>query len=384
MTSDPLQTDLSSTKVESPPIIGYPTGLVLPAQLVKNLWRQIAWHKVLLFAISLFLFVLAITLMKEGARGLSSLVENVFAVDNAFNSLGFGWLFAYVVMSGSPVAASALTFFDAGIIDRLGAYTMIAGSRLGASFIVLLIGFLYVLRGRNRAESLGIGLLSLCVTGTTYVLALVLGCVILISGLLDNVQLQTGTLLNSVTELIFDPLARVLSELLPQWSLFLVGLAVILLSFSLFDRCLPQLTLKKSQLGRVSRLIYRPWVMFLLGGLITLVSMSVSVSLGLLVPLSARGFVRRENLIPYIMGANITTFIDTLLAAVLLHNPAAFTIVFVEMVSIAVVSVVILVAAYRHYERGMLLFVGRLTDSNRNIGLFVIVIFTLPLILMLL
>jgi Na+/phosphate symporter len=62
--------------------------------------------------------------------------------------------------------------------------------------------------------------------------------------------------------------------------------------------------------------------------------MSVSVSLSILVPLSDRGFIRRENLIPYILGANITTFIDTLLASVLLDNPLAFTIVLVQMVSI--------------------------------------------------
>ena len=111
---------------------------------------RIAWRKVGIFVVSLFLFILAITLMKEGARGLAPLVRDSFAVDNPANSLGFGWLFAYVIMSGSPVAAAALTFYDAGIFNQLSAFTMITGSRLGASFIVLFIGFIYVLRGRNR------------------------------------------------------------------------------------------------------------------------------------------------------------------------------------------------------------------------------------------
>lgn len=89
-------------------------------------------------------------------------------VTNPANSLGFGWIFAYVVMSGSPVAAATLTFFDAGVITKLEAFTMITGSRMGASFIVLFIGFIYVLRGRNRATSLSMGLTSLTVTWTTY------------------------------------------------------------------------------------------------------------------------------------------------------------------------------------------------------------------------
>jgi hypothetical protein len=48
-------------------------------------------------------------------------------------------------MSGSPVAASALTFLDAGIITAVQTFTMIIGSRMGASFIILFIGFIYVL-----------------------------------------------------------------------------------------------------------------------------------------------------------------------------------------------------------------------------------------------
>jgi sodium-dependent phosphate cotransporter len=354
-----------------------------PLALRSAWWQRVRVGKLALFVASLYLFVLAITLMKEGARGLAPLVHNLFAVSNPANSLGFGWLFAYTIMSGSPVAAASLTFFNANVIDKLGAFAMITGSRLGASFIVLLIGFLYVLRGRNRATSLSMGLLSLTVTASTYLPGFALGAYILHTGVLDGLQLHSGALLNSVTELAIQPIAGVVTNLLPDWAIFLVGLAVILFSFNLFDRCLPQRALKETQLGWMSRLVYRPWVMFALGALITLISMSVSVSLSILVPLSARGFVRRENVIHYIMGANITTFIDTLLAAVLLKNPPAFTIVFVEMFSIMIVSIVILALFYRRYMRTVLAFVGWVTATNRNLALFMATIFVVPIILML-
>lgn len=349
----------------------------------KRLWQRISWTKAAIFVASIFLFILAITLMKEGARDLGPLVRDRFAVSNAANSLGFGWLFAYVVMSGSPVAAAALAFFDASIVDKMGAYTMITGSRLGASFIVLFIGFFYVLRGRSRVNSLSMGLLSLTVTGSTYLAALGVGYILLDAGVLDHIQPQSGALLSSITDLIFDPIAALLLSFLPRWALFLVGMAIIMVSFSLFDRCLPQMTLRESHVGRMSRLIYRPWVMFLLGGGITLISMSVSVSLGLLVPLSQRGFVRRENVIPYIMGANITTFIDTLLAAMLLDNPPAFTVVLAEMLSITIVSIIILAFAFRPFERAMLGLVEYITARNRNLAIFMLIIFVIPLVLLL-
>jgi len=353
-------------------------------QTTHDIWHRIYWRKIALFGVSLFLFILAITLMKEGAYGLGHLVHDQFAVTNSANSLGFGWLFAYFIMSGSPVAAAALAFLDAGVLDELSTFTMITGSRLGASLIVLFIGFIYVLRGRSRITSLDMGLLCLVITGTTYLAGLVIGIGILNTGVLNNIQFASGTLLISATGLIFDPILTVLLAVLPRWSLFLVGLGIIIVSFNLFDKCLPQMTIKESQLGHMSRLVYRPWVMFLLGAAITLISMSVSVSLAILIPLSQRGFVRRENVIPYIMGANITTFIDTLFAAVLLNDPSAFTVVLASMVSITFVSILILATTYRRYEHAMLLFVAWIMQDNRKLAFFLLTILLIPIILMLL
>jgi Na+/phosphate symporter len=352
-----------------------------PAATLQRIWSSVAWSKIGLFIISLFLFILALTLMKDGARGLAPFVQNRFSLDNAANSMGFGWLFAYLVMSGSPVAASALTFLDAGIITAVQTFTMIVGSRMGASFIILFIGFIYVLRGRNRSTSLSMGLLSFTVTGALQAGSLIIGTALLLSGALDRFEFGDGMAVTAITDLLFDPISHFFQSFLPTWALFLVGLGIILVTFNLFDKCLPEMTIRESQVGRVSRLVYQPMVMFMLGAAVTLVSMSVSVSLSILVPLSHRGFIRRENVIPYIMGANITTFIDTLLAAVLLNNPAAISVVLAEMLGVALASLIILLVAFRPYERISLRFVAWVTARNRNLALFMFTIFAVPLIL---
>jgi hypothetical protein len=351
--------------------------------MAKRIWHRISWPKIGLFIVSLFLFILALTLMKDGARGLAPIVEDRFSLNNAANTMGFGWLFAYVVMSGSPVAASALTFLDAGIITAVQTFTMIIGSRMGASFIILFIGFIYVLRGRNRTTSLSMGLLSFTVTGTLQVGSLIIGILLLNSGVLGRFDFGDGLALVAITDLIFDPISHFLQGILPTWALFLVGLGIILLTFNLFDKCLPEMTIKESQVGRMSRLVYQPMIMFLLGSAVTLVSMSVSVSLSILVPLSHRGFVRRENVIPYIMGANITTFIDTLLAAMLLNNHAAVSVVLAEMLGVALAALIILLVAFKAYERSSLQFVTWVTEKNRNLALFMFIIFIVPIILVL-
>lgn len=344
---------------------------------------RVNWRKIGFFLLSLCVFILAIQLLKEGARGLAPFIRDRLRVDNIANGLGFGWLFAYLVLSGSPVAATALAFFDAGAIGTLETFAMIAGSRLGASFIVLFLGFLHVLRGHRRPDTLAMGLLSLWVTWAVYVPALAVGYFLLRSGALAWAQMRSGPGLNSLVDVVFDPIANFVTSLLPRPLIFVLGFGVVLGAFAMFDLALPDLHLRESAFGGMARLLYRPLVTFALGAAITTISMSVSLSLGILVPLSARGYIRRENVIPYIMGANITTFVDTLFAAVLLNNPTAFTVVLVEMVSVALVSLAILLFAYRPFERGLLRLVASIAAGRRRLAVFVFAIIGLPILLML-
>lgn len=335
------------------------------------------------FVVALFLFVLALVLLKEGARQFGPFVREILRVDNAANALGFGWLFAYVVMSGSPVAAITLTLLDAASLTRLEAFAMINGSRLGASFIVLFVGFVYSLRGQPRKSSMSTGLLSLLVTQTTYIPALFLGGLLLTSGRLDNFQLTEVAAVSSIFDVVFDPIAALLLVYFPRWVLFGLGFLTLLGSFSLLDRSLPQINLEESGFRGMARILYRPIFTFLLGAAVTFVTMSVSLSVSILVPLSVRGYVRRENIIAYVMGANITTFVDTLVAAVLLGNHDAFTVVLLEMLSVAVISLVIIAFLFRPFERAVLSFSELILSSKRNLAVYMLGIVGIPLILML-
>jgi sodium-dependent phosphate cotransporter len=336
--------------------------------------------KLALFMASLFLFVLGILLLREGARALAPLVERYLTLTHPLRSFSAGWLAAMAIMSGSPVAAVSLAFLDAHLLTPLSAFTMIMGSRFGASFIVLCIGFVYVLRGRDLLTSLGMGLLSFGVTISLYVLGIFPGIWLLQSGRLQGVPRPPGTAVDSAVDLVFKPLTGVVSALLPSWAVFVIGFLIILASFALFDRCLPTQTLKRSELGKVARYIYRPVVMFLLGAAITTISMSVSLSISILVPLNDRGLVRRENVIPYIMGANITTFIDTLLASLLMSSPYAFDVVLAEMLSITCAAALLLLLAYHRYEHLMQRFVEWVTARPRHLLIFLFLLFALPIL----
>jgi sodium-dependent phosphate cotransporter len=190
--------------------------------------------------------------------------------------------------------------------------------------------------------------------------------------------------LTSVMDLLYGPVVNLVMQYAPGWLVFAIGAGLVLVSFNLIDRALPQLHLETSQFGAISRVVYRPIVMFLMGLVITALSMSVSISLSILVPLSARGYIKTENAIAYVMGANVSTFIDTLFVALLLNNPEATEVVLVQIISISAVSLFILALLYAPFERVLLYITSHTVRSTRNLAVFAAIILTVPIGLLLL
>lgn len=332
---------------------------------------------------ALFLLVLSLQLMKSGAAAIAPTVRNHPLFSNGASTLGAGWLGAYLVLSGSPIAAVSLGLFSGGAITELQTFTMLSGSRLGASFVVLLVGFLYSVRNRgaNRAESVGMGILALTLTAIVYVPGMAIGYGILRAGLLDGIRWKTSGEVTSMVDFIWGPTQRLIADILPGWLLLPAGLGVILLSFKLLDRVLPQVSGTQIT-GRRAEWLKRPWPMFALGCLVATLTLSVSVALVVLVPLASRGYVKRDESFPYIMGANITTLADTLVAAMLLRNAAAVQIVLAQAAAVFLVSVLFLALAYAPMKRGVLGLNDWLVASNRRLWTFVVVLFAMPAILL--
>jgi sodium-dependent phosphate cotransporter len=333
--------------------------------------------KVLFFLPALFLFILAIQLMKEGAQAIAPRLQGTFPVDNMVSTMGLGWLGAYLVLSGSPVAAAALALFSAGATNELQTFTMLTGSRLGASFIVLLVGFLYAMRSRNRRESIGMGVLALSMTAIVYVPGMLLGYGLLKSGTLSGIGWHTSSELNTVIDAVWGPIVGAASGLLPGPLLFPLGLAVILASFKLLDQVLPSLDGERQAESR-QHWLKRPWPMFALGCLAALLTLSVSVALTVLVPLASKGYIDRREAIPYIAGANITTLADTLVAAMILGNPVGVQVVLAEAIGVGAVTLLLLAVAYRPLQRSVMALDEWIVATTPRLAMFVVGLFVLP------
>ncbi|MBI1886471.1 MAG: hypothetical protein HYS09_09215 [Chloroflexi bacterium] len=386
MPSEPLERAASRPLMERERLEGTPTTreLVLAAAATRAArgWLLGGAVRALYAGAAVVLFIFALEVLKTGAGGVAEVLDTVSA-DGPVNILGFGWLLAYLAMSGSPVAAIAVSLFAGSVISDTEAFAMLNGSRLGASFIVLFVGFLYYLGHRRSADGIFIGVVALLTTFTIYAPVVPIGSFILERGWLNDVQVSTPAFVVDFKDYAFGPALDAGKEHLPRLALFALGAGLLLGSFSVFDRALPNLEQPSLRVERIKDWLHRPLMMFLLGLLVTTLTMSVSISLTLLIPLSLKGYVRRQEIIPYVMGANISTWVDTMAAALLLESPRGFTIVFTQMVVGAAISLPVLLLAYKPYS-GLILGIARRVMRQRPaFALFLAAIFLLPLLLFL-
>jgi sodium-dependent phosphate cotransporter len=311
----------------------------------------------------LFFFLLALVMMRDGASRLAPPLLSSGGPLSPGRSLGLGWLMACLALSGSPVAAAAVSMQDAHLLSPAATLTMLTGSRLGASFVLFLIGWSYALRGGHRRNSLTAGFVTFWVTATTYFPATALGLLLLAYTPIRWVPVRlpmdlpsplspVRALAAAVEQALQGGLGRLAGRPVPEevvgGSLFLLGFFLIGLALQALDRAIPLPVLRSPGDDPPDD---SPWPMFRVGLAVTALTMSVSVSIGLLVPSVARGWIRRERLIPYVMGANISTFVDTLFAALMLGNPAAAGVVLTEILSVGWISLGILALGYASYCR---------------------------------
>ena len=322
---------------------------------------------------AVLLFIFALRALVLSAAALADVFEFLGA-DGVLNFIGVGWAGAYAVLSGSPIAATALALLDSGVLTPLEAFGQVVGARMGASFIVLAFGFVYYVRGRRLADSVHVGVIAFLVTISTWIPVAALGAWAIDQGWLDGVDISGATPLLRLGDEVYDPILEPIDDVLPAGLLFILGLFLLLGALRLFDRALPTPEVAGAELARVPEILHGRLPMFLLGALVTLLTFSVAVSLTLLVPLALRGSIRRSAVVPYVLGANVTTFADTLFAAAALQEPAAGTVVLTTMIFAAAIGLAVLALAYRPYvaavnaaghwimrdRRGMIWFIAAL------------------------
>jgi sodium-dependent phosphate cotransporter len=335
---------------------------------------------------SLLLFLFAVQLLGASTAAAAPLLEWFFRqfVAGSRQALGASWLATYVITNGSVVAALSVSLFETGLLTASQLFLMLAGSRLGGAAIVLLIGMLEYLQKRHYSfsEATRLGILTFLVSHSVYIPATIIGFLIL-----PLLQRGFGDVSTRI-ELSVDPLAAFIPatgaivDTTGAGVALLVAILALFVSLTLFDRVLKRIDTSWLR-ERFFRRFQHKWTSFGLGIVITGVTTSVAFSLGIVVPLYNRDYIERQEIVPYVLGANVGTFLDTIVIAVLLESSQGLAIV----LSLVVVGTFITtgtVVLFSTYYRGIEGVQTRLISDRRYVAGFFAMLIIIPVLLLVL
>ncbi|QPV63967.1 sodium:phosphate symporter [Halosimplex litoreum] len=295
--------------------------------------------------VTLCLFLVAIRLLGAATDALRPVLRRTLrsvVVGNP-SALGLSWFASYVLANGSVVAALSLSLFDSGLVGPSHLYLMIVGSRLGGAAVVVFVGAADYLNEEIESvrDSMRLGLLTFLLTHSIYLPVLALGSVFV--PLVDRPDTGGGEVTGPEPNVpdVVSTLADTAVVHLGPGVAFLGALALIFVSLRLFDGILDSLDKERLRRRYITRLNDK-WVSFGLGVLVTGLTTSVAFSLGVVVPLYNRGHIKRTEIMPFVLGANVGTLVDTLLVAVALDSQVGVRIVLAVLAAGTIVSLLAL------------------------------------------
>lgn len=280
----------------------------------------------------IYLFILSIELIKQTSILLGPTIKE-FLLENLtpIKAIATGWFTTSIAQSSGAVGTMTATFAGNHIISLKTAIFIIIGSSLGTTITALAISLITVTqKRRDFRHGFEIGL---CY-------ALFSAIVVLIAFLLEYFFqfISRSSLLiislfgESTSSLPFPDIVNfttspITNLLVAKGSIFLTLLfAFLILIFSL--RYLSKSIIdifggEEKTKKKIGKYFESKWKTYLLGVVLTGIVFSSSITIGLLVPLAASRLISLKKTIPFILGADLGTSTDILIAALIINKPLA-------------------------------------------------------------
>lgn len=344
--------------------------------------------------LTVVLFLFAIQLLGSAVETLAPFLGRTLSriIVGDPSALGISWIASYVLANGSIVAALSLTLFNSELVVPSQLFLMIVGSRLGGAAIVIFVGAFDYLNEEleSSRDAMGLGLLTFLLTHSVYLPVMVVGYVLL--PVIESTAVETDVMSNErgvATQLVPDTTMHV-PDLIPVFTAgiirsigatlsFLVALGLIFLSMQLFDRTLDGVDKQRLRQRYVTKLNDK-WTSFTIGLVFTGLTMSIAFSLGVIVPLYNRGHIKRREIIPYALGANVGTLVDTLIIAIALDIPVAVVTVAL-LLSLGFVASLLPLLFYTTYVDGISLLYDAIIENRVYFLGFLVSLLVVPLLL---
>jgi len=304
------------------------------------------FFKILLVIFFLYLFLLSIGLMGVAFKGFGKgFAENLIqTTSNPFVGLFIGILVTSIVQSSSTTTSIVIGMVGGGVITLGNAIPIIMGANIGTTVTGILVSLGHIGRREEFRRAIAGGTLDgffkiMCVL-ILFPIELATGILnksaVYVSGVFVNIG---GIKFTSPIKLATDPVIYFIRDIFIKMgllqnivyvSLLIVSLVVLFLSLYFIVKVMGSLVVKRAEIVLNNVVGKYGVVAILVSLLFTAVIQSSSITIALMVPLSAAGVLNVETMYPIVMGANIGTTVTAILASFATGNIVAVSAAFVH------------------------------------------------------
>jgi solute carrier family 34 (sodium-dependent phosphate cotransporter) len=349
------------------------------------------YKNLLLVLVSFYFFVASIVFIKESIVliGLDQVHSLVESVNDPLTGVFAGWFGTALLQSSGAFDSIIVAFVSVDVIPVSIAVAAIIGAEVGTTVttqLVAVVGYFRQERTRFRA-SFSVAMLHYWYNFCTLVMFF---SVEYFFHTFTNIAVAGGSFFSKIPGLmeipsifsLISPWVDFVLEYIPAWLGFIVGCGLLLLSLKNCEKYLSATfagefsgSLIRSTFGSTSRA-------FLAGLAFTILVPSTSVMISMLIPLFTTGVIDKGNyLLPYILGANIGTVFDVMLAALATGNPAAIGVWLVHL-TINVLGALIFLPLAKPFSSSVNRINEFLTFSKKRTTIFLVLSNAVPAILL--
>lgn len=280
--------------------------------------------------VAIYFFVSAIVLIKSSAKVMGeALAETIVLLIRDTTSAVFaGWISTAMLHSSGAFDSIVVAFTSSGVMPLTLSVAAIIGAEMGTTVTPFLISVLERLKGKGESDAsfnvtMSHVLYNLVTLALFYPLELFFGVFTKIAERGTNIFVKASWL-NAVPDIldVLTPWVDPLLDIIPPWGGLIIGGAMLIAALGAVEKYMTAIFSMPRSWNLIRSTFTRPKRAFLAGFLFTLLVPSTTVMVSLLVPLATSGVIKAEYyILPYILGANIGTVFDVMIAALATGDP---------------------------------------------------------------
>lgn len=341
--------------------------------------------------VAIYFFVSGIIVVKSAAvlMGEALAEKIILLIRDTTSGVFSGWIATALIQSSGAFDSIIIAFTSSGVMPLSLAVATIIGAEIGTTVTPLLVSVLFHLRRKDRLSAsfnvtMSHVLYNLFTLMIFYPIELFFGTFTQIAEWGSTLFVK-ATWINAVPDLLdlLTPWVDPILEIIPAWLGLLLGVVMMVVALGGVEKYMTAIFSMPRSWNLIRATFTKPGRAFAAGFLFTILVPSTSVMVSLLVPLAGSGVILSEYyILPYILGANIGTVFDVMIAALATGDPTALGVWTVHL-SINLIGALIFFPLMKPFSALVRWTADRIAMSTRLTLAITVIFFAIPVIIML-